>query len=249
MSFEKGLDSLKFIFLWGKSCVTSTSSIWKDGHGWGICSLTLLFRFKVDLCTGRTRKNIIKALRFFVCYFWTAFYVYRFSLSHSKNKDFKENSLFFMKDKKLLSRPIVVYENNHQVGKITRQKDQRVWKCANMQTLKCMCQRIRDIFARLVNVVWIRRGNGWRPSFVTDRDLMTLAVWWNLLQKHKYIQGVDNCFFSIKNDLARSCFQFWPKIGDEGDKRGSPLYKLFGAGGGQKGVGGIFLKIRPHSCM
>ena len=32
-------------------------------------------------------------------------------------------------------------------------------------------------------------------------------------------------------------------------QRGSPLYKLFGAGWGQKGVGGIFLKIRPHSCM
>ena len=26
------------------------------------------------------------------------------------------------------------------------------------------------------------------------------------------------CFFSIKHDLARSCFQSWPKIGDEGDK-------------------------------
>ena len=24
--------------------------------------------------------------------------------------------------------------------------------------------------------------------------------------------------FSIKHDLARLCFQFWPKIGDEGDK-------------------------------
>ena len=24
--------------------------------------------------------------------------------------------------------------------------------------------------------------------------------------------------FSIKHDLARSCFQFWLKIGDEGDK-------------------------------
>ena len=23
---------------------------------------------------------------------------------------------------------------------------------------------------------------------------------------------------SIKHDLARSCFKFWPKIGDEGDK-------------------------------
>ena len=26
--------------------------------------------------------------------------------------------------------------------------------------------------------------------------------------------------FSIKHDLARSCFQLWPKIGDEGDKNG-----------------------------
>ena len=24
--------------------------------------------------------------------------------------------------------------------------------------------------------------------------------------------------YSIKHDLARSCFQLWPKIGDEGDK-------------------------------
>ena len=28
--------------------------------------------------------------------------------------------------------------------------------------------------------------------------------------------------FSIKHDLARSCFQFWLKIGDEGDKILSP---------------------------
>ena len=26
------------------------------------------------------------------------------------------------------------------------------------------------------------------------------------------------CLFSIKHDLARSCFKFWLKIGDEGDK-------------------------------
>ena len=29
---------------------------------------------------------------------------------------------------------------------------------------------------------------------------------------------ITNQIFSIKRDLARSCFQFWPKIGDEGDK-------------------------------
>ena len=28
----------------------------------------------------------------------------------------------------------------------------------------------------------------------------------------------QQCNFSIKHDLARSCFQFLPKIGDEGDK-------------------------------
>ena len=33
------------------------------------------------------------------------------------------------------------------------------------------------------------------------------------------------------------------------EERGSPLYKLFGAGWGQKGVGVFFLKIRPHSCV
>ena len=37
--------------------------------------------------------------------------------------------------------------------------------------------------------------------------------------------------------------------GARGRKRDSPLYKLFGAGWVQKGVGGIFLKIRPHSCV
>ena len=29
---------------------------------------------------------------------------------------------------------------------------------------------------------------------------------------------LDGHHHSIKHDLARSCFQFWPKIGDEGDK-------------------------------
>ena len=28
----------------------------------------------------------------------------------------------------------------------------------------------------------------------------------------------DFVFFSIKHDLARSCFELWPKIGNEGDK-------------------------------
>ena len=28
----------------------------------------------------------------------------------------------------------------------------------------------------------------------------------------------DLGIFIIKHDLARSCFQLWPKIGDEGDK-------------------------------
>ena len=31
-------------------------------------------------------------------------------------------------------------------------------------------------------------------------------------------KGGQNSVFSIKHDLVRSCFQLWPKIGDEGDK-------------------------------
>ena len=30
--------------------------------------------------------------------------------------------------------------------------------------------------------------------------------------------GLVSIDISIKHDLARSCFQLWPKIGDEGDK-------------------------------
>ena len=46
----------------------------------------------------------------------------------------------------------------------------------------------------------------WHPSLM-------LGPWWTSFQ--------FRCFsydFSIKHDLARSCFQLWPKIGDEGDK-------------------------------
>ena len=39
------------------------------------------------------------------------------------------------------------------------------------------------------------------------------------LQKNPKFSKFSNLFnFSIKHDLARSCFQLWPKIGDEGDK-------------------------------
>ena len=34
--------------------------------------------------------------------------------------------------------------------------------------------------------------------------------------KQKTTMGSEN--ISIKHDLARSCFQLWPKIGDKGDK-------------------------------
>ena len=33
-----------------------------------------------------------------------------------------------------------------------------------------------------------------------------------------YFEGLVRNIFSIKHDLPRSCFQLWPKIGDEGDK-------------------------------
>ena len=34
-------------------------------------------------------------------------------------------------------------------------------------------------------------------------------------------------YFSIKHDLARSCFQFWLKIGDEGDKISRKILEFF----------------------
>ena len=40
--------------------------------------------------------------------------------------------------------------------------------------------------------------------------LMAMQCLGQLLMAMKY--------FSLKHDLARSCFQFWLKIGDEGDK-------------------------------
>ena len=65
--------------------------------------------------------------------------------------------------------------------------------------------------------------------------------------------------------LVHSIFNFlegkWLRFvsGKEGRRRrgdvkfqfskGLTLVQLFGAGWVQKGVGGIFLKIRPHSCM
>ena len=42
-----------------------------------------------------------------------------------------------------------------------------------------------------------------------------------------------------------NCIDGWQRVITL--QRDSPLYKLFGAGWVQKGVGGIFLKIRPHS--
>ena len=38
----------------------------------------------------------------------------------------------------------------------------------------------------------------------------------HLEDSHNHV--VKMKLFSIKHDLARSCFQLWPKIGDEGDK-------------------------------
>ena len=58
------------------------------------------------------------------------------------------------------------------------------------------------------------------------------------------IQIIDLCL--IKHVL---CKTFLYTAVSAVCERGSPLYKLFGAGWGQKGVGGFFLKIRPHSCV
>ena len=83
------------------------------------------------------------------------------------------------------------------------------------------------------------------------------------LSKNQNIESIYNSFihFMMKfnsKDYSVSIFSgiFNTKVfskaffsGIIDSKRGSPLYKLFGAGLGQKGVGGFFLKIRPHSCV
>ena len=42
----------------------------------------------------------------------------------------------------------------------------------------------------------------------------TRIVIWPIFSPFKFGEN----YFSIKHDLTRSCFQLWPKIGDEGDK-------------------------------
>ena len=51
------------------------------------------------------------------------------------------------------------------------------------------------------------------------------------MEKHQHWQLSFSFFFAKKVNE-----------GSDNSERGSPLYKLFGAGWGQKGVGGFFLK-------
>ena len=50
---------------------------------------------------------------------------------------------------------------------------------------------------------------------------LVLSIFFPPLQWRPWFSGVGKgrwLVFSIKHDLARSCFQLWPKIGDENDK-------------------------------
>ena len=49
-----------------------------------------------------------------------------------------------------------------------------------------------------------------------DIDILSPDI--DILRPDTDILRPDIDIFSIKHDLARSCFQLWPKIGDEGDK-------------------------------
>ena len=49
-----------------------------------------------------------------------------------------------------------------------------------------------------------------------DIDILSPDI--DILRPDSDILRPDIDIFSIKHDLARSCFQLWPKIGDEGDK-------------------------------
>ena len=65
-------------------------------------------------------------------------------------------------------------------------------------------------------------------TYVTNRVIATSfpsTGLWSLYRLVDYVDNLDLCKMkilfvnsSIKHDLARSCFQLWPKIGDEGDK-------------------------------
>ena len=47
------------------------------------------------------------------------------SVCHTQRTKISKKTRFFHERRKVLSRPMLVYENNHQAGKVTRQKDQR----------------------------------------------------------------------------------------------------------------------------
>ena len=58
-----------------------------------------------------------------------------------------------------------------------------------------------------------------------DKILSSLESIMRAIIKNMILPGYVLCYIpramailSIKHDLARSCFQFWLKIGDEGDK-------------------------------
>ena len=60
----------------------------------------------------------------------------------------------------------------------------------------------------------------------------------------------------VRHSTPISCLDLWYstrdhylRLGSYREQKGLTLVQFFGAGWVQKGVGGIFLKIRPHSCV
>ena len=105
-------------------------------------------------------------------------------------------------------------------------------------------QHSRNLVVTWLNAVFnatIRLG-----SLIKDNQQQQWSVFSNSLDT-SWESSQSNSLWRVANSsvVTSPILTNTTKTGE----RGSPLYKLFGAGWVQKGVGGIFLKIRPHSCV
>ena len=88
------------------------------------------------------------------------------------------------------------------------------------------------VLVKVVQHIWLPQGN--KCAYIIYSMTLTLGDWNELI----------DCRSSKVKKVARRRFRFYQKV-----PKGLTLVQLFGAGWVQKGVGGIFLKIRPHSCV
>ena len=88
-------------------------------------------------------------------------------------------------------------------------------------------QPVRELLASLWKKMLLIEGGGefiqsdvWHLKTATHllNKMYFLSVLFPFLLTWSQFNISQQCNFSIKYYLARSCFQYWPKIGDEGDK-------------------------------